>query len=90
MSYDITKCFGDSCPRKMQCYRFTSETLGRQDFFGQIPFDKSSNICSYFWDNTSQIQVIAYHIWEKEGKPQGQDKLHWEQAKEALSQMFSA
>jgi hypothetical protein len=85
MSYDITKCFGDTCPLKMQCFRFTSEALARQDFFGQLPFDDSSNTCSYFWENTSQIQVIAYQIWEKNEKPNGQEIVHWEQAKSKLS-----
>lgn len=90
MSYDITKCGGGACPLQMNCYRFTSETLGRQDFFGSTPFDFQANQCEHFWDNTAQIQALAYLIWEKESKPIGQEVAHWEQAKAALKAHLSA
>lgn len=31
-------------------------------------------------DEHEQIKTLAHQIWEKEGRPNGQDQLHWEQA----------
>jgi hypothetical protein len=27
-----------------------------------------------------KIQILAYHIWEREGRPEGRAEAHWEQA----------
>ncbi|WP_404361890.1 DUF2934 domain-containing protein [Marinobacter sp.] len=32
-----------------------------------------------------RIQETAYHLWESEGRPSGQDKRHWELARQMLS-----
>lgn len=29
-----------------------------------------------------EIRRIAYEIWEREGRPEGRDREHWEMAKE--------
>lgn len=81
MAYDIAKCMGGDCPLKNDCYRFTSETLGRQDFFGSVPYNLKDKSCEHFWDNNSQIQALAYLIWLDEGKPNGKAREHWEKAK---------
>ncbi|MCU0447599.1 MAG: DUF2934 domain-containing protein [Microscillaceae bacterium] len=81
MAYDMTKCLGGDCPWREKCYRFTSETVGRQDFFAAIPYDEGKHRCTEFWDNTEQIKAKAYEIWLREGRPKGLDVVHWELAK---------
>jgi hypothetical protein len=34
--------------------------------------------------NECQVRRLAYILWERDGKKDGNDKLHWEQAKEYL------
>ncbi|TAH31467.1 MAG: DUF2934 domain-containing protein [Cytophagales bacterium] len=84
MPYDITMCGGENCPLKNNCYRFTGEILARQDFFGSLPYNQKTNECEHFYDNKHQIAEIAFVIWEKDGKPNGKDKIHWEEAKKEL------
>lgn len=31
-----------------------------------------------------QIQELAYQLWEQEGRPEGRDREHWEQARRQL------
>jgi hypothetical protein len=81
MAYDMTKCGGGNCPIKEKCYRYTSETVGRQDFFGNIPYHYETHECSEFWDNTEQIRAKAHEIWLREGRPKGLEVVHWELAK---------
>jgi hypothetical protein len=46
---DITKCSGDNCPIKENCYRFTAvENEYRQSYFIKIPYNHESKICDYF------------------------------------------
>lgn len=77
-------CGGKDCPLKNDCYRFTAEILGRQDFFGSIPYNSITQSCEHFYENSRQIAQIAYIIWEKEGKINGNDKIHWQKAKEMM------
>ena len=83
---DITLCYGGECPFKYECYRFTAEYYGRQDFFGSAPYQKKGEeiSCEHFQSNENQIQKIAYLIWEKEGKPFGKNEIHWKKAKENI------
>ena len=55
---DITKCKGDSCPRKEDCYRFTAEADTWQSWFVVPPFDGDK--CDMFWGESSEniINVI--------------------------------
>jgi hypothetical protein len=31
-------------------------------------------------ERREKIEILAYHIWEKEGRPEGRSELHWQQA----------
>jgi hypothetical protein len=35
-----------------------------------------------------RIEVLAYHIWEREGRPEGRDRDHWEEAEKQLEVEF--
>ena len=85
--YDITLCSGGECPFKAYCFRNTAEVLGRQDFFGTVPYHYSTKTCEYFYENKAfkeKRQLKAYQIWQEKGCPEGEDKQHWHKAKEAL------
>jgi hypothetical protein len=36
----------------------------------------------------SRVEVLAYHIWESEGRPEGRDRDHWQQAEQQLEVEF--
>ena len=36
-------------------------------------------------DNEAKVRERAYYIWEREGRPQGQELLHWQTALRELS-----
>jgi len=36
-----------------------------------------------------EIAICALMIWEQEGRPEGQDKVHWEQAEEQLTASYA-
>jgi hypothetical protein len=87
MPYDISMCGGDNCPKKQLCYRFTAEIVGRQDFFGNIPFDFSTNSCEMFWKDPiidNRIRKRAYEIWETNGRPDGESVAHWQEAEREI------
>lgn len=88
MPYDISMCPGQDCPLKQDCYRFTAEVLGRQDFFAQAPYNFNNNCCEFFMSNRptdTQIRLRAYKIWEKVGCPDGESAEHWRQAEIELT-----
>jgi hypothetical protein len=35
-----------------------------------------------------RVRVLAYHIWEQEGRPEGRDLEHWRQAEKQLEVEF--
>ena len=39
---------------------------------------------SLFKPTQEQISQRAYEIWVSEGRPEGQDRLHWDQAEQEL------
>jgi Protein of unknown function (DUF2934) len=83
MPYDITMCVGGDCPIKKLCYRHNAEIEGRQDFFGNLPFDFTKNSCDSFWKDTmvyEKIRLRAYQIWESDRRILGEDVAHWQQA----------
>lgn len=85
MSYDITLCAGGDCTIKQFCYRHTTEILGRQNFFGNIPCDASKNVFDYFLKNEfydDHIRQKAYQIWEMNGRNLGDDSKNWQQAED--------
>jgi len=87
MPEDITMCPGKSCPIKQNCYRFTAEILGRQDFFVEAPYSFSDDYCRYFISNRpdeNTIRMKAYFIWQSMGYPDGKALEHWLQAEQEL------
>jgi hypothetical protein len=78
--YDITLCSGGECPIKFRCFRYTAEILGRQAFFGGIPFDINKNSCEHFTNNSAQISEVAYYLWLEKGKPSGKSEEIWLEA----------
>ncbi|OUL30553.1 hypothetical protein BV378_03445 [Nostoc sp. RF31YmG] len=90
MPYDITMCPGQNCPIKQDCYRFTAEILGRQDFFGTDPYSFTTNSCDYFISNRpddDKIRLKAYEIWQKSGYSDGNSVEHWLQAEKELIEL---
>ena len=50
---DITKCSGKNCPLSKNCYRYTSVANDLwQSYFTEVPFNKETNDCEYFWNKT--------------------------------------
>ncbi|MBP7281589.1 MAG: DUF2934 domain-containing protein [Leptospiraceae bacterium] len=87
MPYDITFCGGGNCPLKENCLRFTGIAFGRQDFFGNIPYDFVNSNCDYFWDDRpseDKIRLLAYQLWQKEGQQQEKDLEYWLEAQSQL------
>lgn len=87
MPYDITLCPGENCPIKQNCYRFTLEVVGRQNFFTQIPYSSNTNSCKHFISNLpseEKIRIKAYQIWQQMGCPNGQSLEYWLQAEKEL------
>ncbi|MDJ0619762.1 MAG: DUF2934 domain-containing protein [Calothrix sp. MO_192.B10] len=87
MPYDIILCPGKHCPIKQNCYRFTLEVLGRQDFFAEIPYNFTNNSCKHFIPNRpdeDDIRLKAYEIWQRNGYPDGKSLEHWLQAEQEL------
>lgn len=81
---DITLCGGGNCPLKQNCYRYTAEVFGRQDFFGSLPFDFAANECVHFLDNIEQVRKQAYYIWKEKGSPEGQTEAIWAEAERKI------
>jgi hypothetical protein len=47
---DITKCKGEHCKRREQCYRFTAPSNEyRQAYFTTAPVDVKHGTCEYYW-----------------------------------------
>ena len=50
---DISMCYGDGCPLKAECYRYTAPVNEyRQSYFVYVPYDHAYKGCEYFSDNT--------------------------------------
>ena len=46
---DISMCANKSCPKKLDCYRFTATPSDYQYFAG---FEYKKGKCEHFWDNS--------------------------------------
>lgn len=44
----------------------------------------AANKKAYVEPSNEDIAVCAYHIWEREGRPDGKDVVHWVQARAQL------
>jgi hypothetical protein len=83
MSYDITLCGGGDCPLKHFCYRNTAEVLGRQNFFGSMPFDMTTKSCEFFIKNEAYFKEIrerAYFLWKSGKLSEGNALEYWHEA----------
>ena len=52
MDSEITKCDGEKCPLKHNCYRFTKPDEDfRQDYFIEPPYVLTNNsaMCNKYW-----------------------------------------
>jgi hypothetical protein len=48
---DITKCRGEGCPVKKDCYRYNAKSSEyRQSYFIKTPYNIEENKCEHFWD----------------------------------------
>lgn len=74
---DITKCFGQDCPIKEKCYRFTAESEPLyQSYFVETPGKWSSNAefepdselywyCEMFWgEKNNQVMDVLNSIFD--------------------------
>lgn len=88
----MTLCPGDRCPIKQDCFRFTRKAYGRQNYFGSPPYNFTNQTCEYFIPppkpTEQDIQVHAYHLWQRMGCPQGQDAAIWQQARQELEESW--
>lgn len=59
---DIAMCWGDNCPIKVTCYRFTATpSKWRQSYFAETPI-KEDNTCDHFmeiWDKPKELMRIS-------------------------------
>lgn len=65
---DITKCRGDGCPIKDNCYRYTAPSSEMQSYFIEIPFEIKDEIfeCNMFWgENAEEIFKQLKNIVEE-------------------------
>lgn len=85
MPHDITLCAGGDCPLQQFCYRYTTEVLGKQNFFGSLNFDFTTKNCSFFIRNDAyfgHIRLKAFKIWETDKQPNKTSKHYWQLAEE--------
>ena len=78
----MLRCYGDGCPFKDDCYRYTQPSPGR-DAFGVLPYDARSGTCGYFLSNLpteEQVRTTAYYMWLRDGCPEQRADQHWQEA----------
>ena len=47
---DITKCSGEGCPLKNECYRFLAiANQYQQSYFTTVPYNQETKECEYIW-----------------------------------------
>lgn len=78
----MLKCYGDDCPIKADCYRYT-QPYTKRNAFGRIPYDYGKENCDYFYSNLptdESVRETAYYLWLQQGKPANKALEHWRQA----------
>ncbi len=71
----------DTCPIRLTCYRYTNAYYLRDRY--SLPYDFQANACDLFLTNipdTDFVQLTAYYIWLREGKPVGKADEHFQRA----------
>jgi len=57
---DISMCYGEGCPLKSECYRYTAPiNEHRQTYFVYVPYDHAYKGCEYFSDNHPEVKNEA-------------------------------
>lgn len=93
---EILRCPGGGCPLRERCLRFRAIAYGRHDAFGSPPWSEAEQACANFEDlarhepTDAQIEVRAYHLWEREGRPTGSADAHYHAARAQLWETFHA
>ena len=54
---DITKCTGDGCPHKTECWRYLAPSGELQNWFIETPHQIFNGVfgCKYFWKHKDSI-----------------------------------
>jgi hypothetical protein len=79
-------CHGGQCPLRLECYRHTQPSPGR-DAFASLPYDAAKRSCESFYTNApgeALVRETAYYIWLRNGRPAGHDLEHWDEAYRSL------
>lgn len=93
---EILRCPGGACPLRERCLRFRAIAHGRYDSFGSPPWSAAEQACAHFEDlarhepTAEQIEVRAYHLWEREGRPNGRSDANYQAARAELWETFHA
>lgn len=51
---DITKCTGEGCPIKLECYRYKAKDSDRQSYFVNPPYNHKQKGCDMLWNYNSE------------------------------------
>lgn len=51
----LTKCTGEGCLLKLDCYRWTkAEPYKEELFFIEVPFNQVLKTCAYIWNDNAE------------------------------------
>lgn len=51
----LTKCTGEGCLLKLDCYRWTTaEPYKKELFFLEVPFNHKLETCAYIWNDNAE------------------------------------
>ena len=84
----MLRCYGDNCPLREDCYRYTQPSPGR-DAFATPPYNVTTGRCEHFYSNIpseEMIRLTAYYIWLRTGCPENCALQHWNEAYLSLCQ----
>jgi len=89
MTDDLLHCSGAGCPCKNECLRFRAVAFGRFSAFGTPPWDTKRNTCEQHLPlpplaDDGTIRERAYHLWLREGRPEGTAARDWSVARAEL------
>ena len=52
---DLTKCTGEGCLLRYECYRFTEIDYHKEEmFFVKPPFSHKTETCKYIWNDNAE------------------------------------
>lgn len=53
---DIAMCYGEGCPEKERCYRYTAKPDTYQNYFNGSPIEEDGTCCYYFINKDEMIK----------------------------------